>query len=194
LQSAVALNSDSESEQRSPAAALSSHSLELPDAAIRLLALVDALKRDHVAGEMRRALNGGCTYRKQVVRATVERLNAKCSDTLIAIERGLVREPPLGAWPYTLAKLADTSDGSAPGAAVVAEEQRDERASADDVAAAEAWIEGHPAEQRAIDEHLEHEGIRADDGLAGISYRMVRTSHVVAAWKRSATPAEHAHA
>jgi hypothetical protein len=114
---------ESEVDTRAPLAAAASTPAALTATAAELLTHVPERKRDAVRREMQQVLNGGCPHKGGLVRATTNRLDAKCRDTLTAIDRGLVRNNP---WAYALAKLADTSDGSAPGA-IAAERDRQDR-------------------------------------------------------------------
>jgi hypothetical protein len=185
LQSAVATASNSESD--APAAALLTPA-DLPAAAAELLTHVEPRKQASARREMSDLLNGGCTHRRAMVHATPERLEAKCRLTLLAIARGGVSSP----WAYTLEKLADTSDGSAPGVTAAKadadEQRRDEQTTAADEATAERWLNDHLTVAASIEEQLNRDGFAGEDDFTRMGRRMARRNLVLAAWSAAQLP------
>jgi hypothetical protein len=104
-----------------------------------------------------------------------------CQRTLDEIARGRVIESP---WAYTLVKLADTSDGSAPGEVVAAAERQtrvaEERESETDLGAAKAWLGAlPPLSPIAIDI-----GAEPPDGFR----RPIWNAELLAHWRRRGAP------
>jgi hypothetical protein len=174
----------SESGEHDAPASSSSSSNALPTAATQLLEQLEPAKRGHALREMRQVLNGGCSYRGSLVRATSARLDAKCRETLTMIGLDKLRSPTTKGWTYALAKLADVSDGSAPGLDEVAGRVGAERIDVANLAAANEWLRAHPATATAIERELVAQGLSpSDDGAVGVAYRMARDAWIVAAWR-----------
>lgn len=155
---------------------------QLPPAAVELLGHIQSEKQSRVTQEMRLVLNGGCTFRNQRICASAARLEAKCRESLVAVAGGRIRNPGTKAWAFTLAKLADTSDGSAPGAIGAAEERIDAVHDVTEQGEADAWIATVPSIAAEIEARLDREGF-AKKGPAATSRRIARKSLVLAAWR-----------
>lgn len=152
---------ESESERKSgerenapPAAAPFSPSPELPADAAELLARIGQREPEKVAAvgrEMARYLNGGFEFRGELLRGSPARLGAKSRQVLALDDRK--RIPRL--WPYTCTKLADVSDGSAPGMIAektAADERRTEEGEQRDrERRINAWLEANPDTRRELE-------------------------------------------
>jgi hypothetical protein len=177
----------------------------LPRAALELLDRFypkPGRRRRDVEQQLRDTLNGGAKLDRHTrVRAgSAARLDAKCREVLTE-----VRDPDK-AIRVLLLKLGDTSDGSAPGVAVAAndvdESHRAERTTAADLVEAYAYFDEHPTAAATLEAELRTEDLIADtrdtdpaDVLA-ISRRIARTSIVLRHWKalRSPDPVDTADA
>lgn len=159
---------------------------QLPQSARALLERCSPAKRADVERQLRDSLLDGAKLdRRTRVRAgSTARLEAKCREVL---EEG-VRDWDK-AIVVLLRKLADTSDGSAPGLQLAVRAQRDERIAASELAKASTWIGERPELAESIDSELAADGLKADAGFeVSAAYRMARGSKVVAAWRDRGGP------
>jgi hypothetical protein len=146
-------------------------------------------RRGDVERQMAATLTVGAKLdRNTLIRAgSVDRLAAKCRET---IDEG-VRDADK-AIVVLLRKLADTSDGSAPGVTVAKadadEQRRDEQTTAADEAAAERWLNDHLAVAASIEEQLNRDGLAGDDDFTRMSRRVARRTLVIAAWSKAELP------
>lgn len=167
---------------------------DLPEAAIRFVQRfyprgTDTDRRRDVAEQLLATLGEGARLngRAQRVRAvTAERLAAKCAEVLA--------QPPKDgdkAIVVLLRKLADTSDGSAPGhvaeRAATAERAKDERTGAERAAAAEAWLSERPDVATAIEALLDAEANIPRDPRDPIR-RVMWRAKVVESWSAAGEP------
>ena len=157
----------------------------------------DPKRRRDVAEQLLATLGTGARLNghAQAVRAfTADRLAAKCLEVLSA--------PPKkrdSAIVVLLKKLADPSDGAAPGQ--VAEREaavqraEDERSTAERVAAAEAWLEERPDVATAIDALLDADPNIPREPSDPIR-RIMRRGQVLKSWTAAGEPEvrEVAHA
>lgn len=124
----------------------------------------------------------------QVRAGSIDRLAARCRDV---IDEG-VRVPDR-AMRVLLLKLADTSDGSAPGVAVAradaVEQQRDEAQTAAELERAEAWLETQPDVAAAIEQQLQREFANDTSSEAmRLGRRIAFTSRLSRAWRDAGSP------
>lgn len=141
-------------------------------------------RKADVGRQLLEALNGGTVLRGQRVQAyTLERLEAKCREVLEENVRDSDK-----AIVVLLAKLADTSDGSAPGAqqaAAVAETaRRDEVDTARDLEVAEAWLRSAPGAVMAIETQLDRDFPGELDEVVALARLVARNALVLEAWRR----------
>jgi len=150
-------------------------------------------RREDVLRQLVASLSvAGAKFAGQAVRAgTPERLAAKIHATMAESLRN-----PDRAIVVLLAKLADTSDGSAPGA-VAAEAERTEAAEVEhELGDAEQWVQAHDDAQAAVVAQLERIGFARGEAPKSPSaltvYRSMRRSFVLHAYRgrehREVTP------
>jgi hypothetical protein len=137
---------------------------ELPPAALEFgktfYAGADAARRADVLAQLHATLADGATLNgnaKRIRAQSPARLEAKCREVMAA--------PPKkrdAAIVILLLKLADTSDGSAPGhvaeATAAVSRTKDERTGAQRTAAAEAWLVDRPDVEAEITAQLRQDG------------------------------------
>ena len=128
--------------------------LQLTNEARELLSHVPAGRRVEVEGEMVAVLTAGHRFRNSLVRATPERLAAKCRETLKA-HAGTPRD---NVWAYCLTKLADNSDvvearNTAQRAAIEADEREFVRRGA----LADEWAAQNPSDAQGLMSLIEKE-------------------------------------
>jgi hypothetical protein len=146
-------------------------------------------RRGDVERQMAATLTVGAKLdRNTLIRAgSVDRLAAKCRET---IDEG-VRDADK-AIVVLLRKLADTSDGSAPGVTAAKadadEQRRDEQTTAADEATAERWLNDHLTVAASIEEQLNRDGLAGEDDFTRMSRRVARRALVLAAWSKAELP------
>ena len=191
--------SDAPPEPRAPAGAapLASALAQLPGDAIKFLARfyprgrATRDRRTDVAEQVVATLALGTPLRDgEIVRAyTPERLAAKCREVM----REGVRDPDL-AIVVLLSKLADTSDGSAPGVAEARAVQRTEQEAAGDLECALGWIADHPEIDGTVQAELRRMGfdpVAPDRDLVPIiatNRRILRQALALDAWRAAGEP------
>jgi hypothetical protein len=159
---------------------------QLPQSARALLERCSPAKRADVERQLLDSLQAGAKLdRRTRVRAgSTARLEAKCREVLDEGVRDWDK-----AIVVLLRKLADTSDGSAPGVQLAASAQHDERIAARELATASTWIGERPELVKSIDSELSAAGLKPDAGYElSAAYRMARNSKVVAAWRERGGP------